>query len=334
VNRRMLAAVAAVAVIALLWGVVLLDHPGSPNAHLPALNGVPSPGAGTTPAPSTTPASPAPAATPGSPAPKLQAGLTHRRSPGGVMSGVDIEDDYVDVEDDSALASGGIAAAPVPGSGGVNPVPPAAAAPLSAFVFTAPSLGGAANFAVLGGAGVTCTASTVTGNVGSKLTVTQTPTCGIAGAISQGDATGVGAFNGFVTAFRALNALPCGTNLTGQALGGKTLAPGVYCFPGTTAGLASGVLTLNGPTSGVWVFQIGTAITTGPAQVVMAGGASACNVYWVLGTAATIGTGTRFKGNILAGSAVSFTGANSSLVGRALAQTAVTMTGTTISGCH
>ena len=53
----------------------------------------------------------------------------------------------------------------------------------------------------------------------------------------------------------------------------------------------------------------------------------------VLGTAATIGTGTTFQGNILAGSAVTFTGANSRLVGRALAQTAVTMTGTTISGC-
>jgi hypothetical protein len=213
-------------------------------------------------------------------------------------------------------------------------VPPAPAAPPPAFALTAPSLGAAANFAVLGGAGVTCTASTVTGNVGSKLTVTQTPTCGIAGAIHQGEATAVSAFNAFLTAYRALNALPCGTNLTGQALGGKTLAPGVYCFPGTTAGLTSGTLTLAGPSSGVWVFQVGTAVTTGAAQVVMAGGASACNVYWVLGTAATIGTGASFRGNILAGSAVTFTGANANLVGRALAQTAVTMTGTTISGCR
>jgi Ice-binding-like len=198
---------------------------------------------------------------------------------------------------------------------------------------TAPSLGAAATFAVLGGAGVTCTASTVTGNVGSKLTVTQTPTCTIAGAIHQGDATAGNAFGAFLNAYRALNALPCGTNLTGQALGGKTLAPGVYCFPSTTADLTTGTLTLAGPSSGVWVFQVGTAMTTSSAQVVMAGGASACHVYWVFGTAATIGTGTRFQGNILAGSAISFTGANSRLVGRALAQTAVTMTGATISGC-
>jgi hypothetical protein len=208
------------------------------------------------------------------------------------------------------------------------------AVPLTASAFNPPSLGGAGNFAVLGGAGVTCTASTVTGNVGSKLTVTRTPTCSVAGGIHHGDATAVGAFNNFLTAYTSFNALPCGPgkNLTGQPLGGKTLAPGVYCFA-TTADLTTGILTLRGPSSGVWVFKVGTGITTGTAQVVMAGGASACNVYWVLGTAATIGTSTKFQGNILAGSAVTFTGTNSSLKGRALAKTAVTMTGTTISGC-
>jgi type VI secretion system secreted protein VgrG len=59
----------------------------------------------------------------------------------------------------------------------------------------------------------------------------------------------------------------------------------------------------------------------------MASGGQACNVYWVVGTAATIGTGSKFQGNILAGSAVTFSGTGSSLVGRALAKTAVTMTG-------
>lgn len=208
--------------------------------------------------------------------------------------------------------------------------------PLSAFAAT-PSLGAAANFAVLGGAGVTCTASSVTGNVGSKLTVTQTPTCSISGNIHQGDATAVTAFNNFVTAYTNFNLLPCpaANNLTSKGdLGGQTLGPGVYCFPNTTAALSTGILTLNGSASDVWVFQVGTGITTaGPGQVVVAGGASACNVYWVVGTAATIGTGTKFLGNILAGSAVTFTGTGSSLAGRALAKTAVTMTGTTITGC-
>jgi hypothetical protein len=208
--------------------------------------------------------------------------------------------------------------------------------PSFALLASAPSLGRAANFVVLGGAGVTCTSSAVTGAVGSKLTVTNNPPlCNITGAIHQGDATAIGAFDDFSTAYTKFNALPCdpANNLTGQELGGQTLAPGVYCFS-STADLTTGILTLQGPASGIWVFQIGTGITTGTAQVVMTGGATACNVYWVLGTAATIGTGMKFQGTILAGSAVTFSGANSSLVGRALAKTAVTMTGTTITGCN
>jgi hypothetical protein len=208
-----------------------------------------------------------------------------------------------------------------------------AAAPLSAYASTsAPFLGGAAKFVVLGGAGVTCTKSSVgLGAVGSKLTVTKTTTCTIAGAIHAGDATAVAAFNAFSTAYTALKAKTCppANHLTGQALGGKTLAPGVYCF-NSTAGLTNGILTLAGPSSGVWVIQVGTGLTTATSQVVMASGGQACNVYWALGTTGTIGTGSKFKGNILAGSAVTFSGTGSSLVGRALAKTAVTMTGSNL----
>ena len=207
------------------------------------------------------------------------------------------------------------------------------AAPLSASAVTRPPfLGAAAKFVVLGGAGVTCTKSTVgLGAVGSKLTVTKTATCSIAGAIHQGDATAVAGFNAFSTAYSALKAKTCppANNLTGQALGGKTLAPGVYCF-NKGAGLTTGILTLAGPSSGVWVFQVGTGITTGTAKVVMASGGQACNVYWALGTTATIGTGAHLRGNFLAGSAVNFTGTNSSLVGRALAMTGVALTGTSV----
>jgi type VI secretion system secreted protein VgrG len=205
------------------------------------------------------------------------------------------------------------------------------AAPLSAHASSsAPFLGAAAKFVVLGGAGVTCTKSSVgLGAVGSKLTVTKTATCTIAGAVHAGDATAMTAFGAFSTAYLALKAKTCppANNLTGQALGGKTLVPGVYCF-NTTAGLTSGTLTLAGPSAGVWVFQVGSGLTTGTAQVVMAGGGQACNVYWALGTLGTIGTGSKFKGNILAGSGVAFTGTGSRMVGRALAKTSVTMTGT------
>ena len=81
----------------------------------------------------------------------------------------------------------------------------ALAAPLAA---TAPALGTAANFVVLGGAGVTCTDSTITGVVGSLLTVIPTPTCNIVGPIHQGDATAIQAFNDFSVAYLELAAVP------------------------------------------------------------------------------------------------------------------------------
>ena len=201
------------------------------------------------------------------------------------------------------------------------------------------SLGAASNFAVLGGAGVTCTGSAVNGDVGSLLTVTGFPPptpalCTLVGTVHAADAAATAAFHDFLRAHDALDAMTCNAqhNLTGQPLGGMTLAPGVYCF-NSTAALTTGTLTLDarGNSNAVWVFQVETAITTGTASVVMANGGQACNVFWELGTAATIGTGTAFLGNVLAGSAITFSGTNSSLVGRALAVTAVTMTGTNIS---
>ena len=204
----------------------------------------------------------------------------------------------------------------------------------------APSLGTASNFVVLGGAGVTCTASAVSGDVGSLVTVTGFPTpapalCTLAGTVHSVDAAATTAFADFAVAYDALAAMPCdaANNLTGQALAGKTLAPGVYCFPSTTANLTAGTLTLDagGDANAVWVIQVGTAITTGSASVAMINGGQQQNVFWQLGTAATIGTDTAFAGNILAGSAITFTGANATLVGRALAKTAVTMTGADLS---
>ena len=204
---------------------------------------------------------------------------------------------------------------------------------LTAFAADVPSLGTAAGFTALGGAGVACTNSNVAGLVGSSLTVTQTPSCSIA-AIDAGDTVATTAVADFGVAYGVVAAMTCdpANNLTGQELGGMTLPPNVYCF-NTTADLTSGTLTLDGPADGIWIFQIGTGITTATTSVVMAGGGQPCNVFWETGTAATIGEGTAFQGNILAGSAVSFTGASSSLVGRALAKTAVTMTGANISGC-
>lgn len=202
------------------------------------------------------------------------------------------------------------------------------AAPI-AWAATAPDLGTAAGFSVLGGAGVTCTDSTITGAVGSLLTVTPSATCTITGPVHAGDAVAIAANSDFLLAYDELTLQTCDTYLTGD-LGGMTLSPGVYCISGT--GLLTSKLTLNGPSNGIWIFKAATDLTPIGGSVVMAGGGQACNVYWQTGTALSLDA-TQFLGNILAGSAVTFTGVGSSLVGRALAKTAVTMTGASVIGC-
>ena len=134
------------------------------------------------------------------------------------------------------------------------------------------------------------------------------------------------------TAYGALAAAVCEHDLTGQGLGGQTLAPGVYCFD-TTVGV-TGALTLDagGDASASWIFQMGTAIATATnASVVMAGGGKPGNVFWKVGSSATIGTATAFKGNLLAYATVTLV-SGSSIVGRALAlNAAVTLDNNSIS---
>jgi hypothetical protein len=105
-------------------------------------------------------------------------------------------------------------------------------------------------------------------------------------------------------------------------LGGQTLTTGVYSAA-AAQGL-TGDLTLNGSPTDVWIFQIGTALTVA-GRVLFTGGAQASNVFWNLGSSATIGVGSVMAGNIMALASVTLaTGA--SLNGRALASTgAVTM---------
>ena len=200
----------------------------------------------------------------------------------------------------------------------------------SVFAQTAPSLGTASDFSVLGGAGVTCTDSTIGGAVGSLLTVSPTATCSINGAIDEGDATASQANIDFLSAYQQVADMVCPTdtahNISGN-LGGLTLTPGFYCISGV--GLLTSQLTLNGPSDAVWIFKAESSLTPIGGSVVMAGGGNACNVYWQTGTAVSLDA-TQFVGNVLAGSAITFTGVGSSLSGRALAKTAVTTTGTSI----
>lgn len=97
------------------------------------------------------------------------------------------------------------------------------------------------------------------------------------------------------------------TSLTGD-LGGMILGPGVYAYSSSAA--LTGILTLSGTNSSTdaWYFQIHSTLTTASnASVVLRNGAQGCNVYWQVGSSATIGTGTAFVGNILAAISITAT---------------------------
>jgi hypothetical protein len=194
-----------------------------------------------------------------------------------------------------------------------------------------PSLGRATSFVVLGGSTVTNTGATaITGDLGVSspgVSVTGFPPGTMArGAQHVGDPAANQAQADAQSAYAVLAGKPCTTPLTGQDLGGKSLAPGVYCF--TSSAQLTGRLVLDGRGKGdnaVWIFQIASTLTTATnSSVVMSKGGRAGNVFWQVGSGATLGTGTAFAGNILAYSSITMNTA-SNLSGRALAREAVTM---------
>ncbi|HEY3195530.1 MAG TPA: ice-binding family protein [Candidatus Dormibacteraeota bacterium] len=194
--------------------------------------------------------------------------------------------------------------------------------PATALAATDPGLGGAGNFAVLAGTTVTNTGpSWITGQLGVApgSAVTGFPP-GTSGVQHKGDSVATTAQTNLSAAYTNAAAQPCpgSNNFTGVNLGGKTLVPGVYCQ--TTAPSLTGTLTLNG--SGVYIFQIGsTLVTASGARVHLIGGAQPCQIFWVVGSSATIATSTTFVGTIMALTAIAMqTGAT--LNGRALARNA------------
>jgi len=210
---------------------------------------------------------------------------------------------------------------------------------------SAPSLGAASTFSVLGGQAVTCTDSIITGDVGVSPTPAFTNTaCTIVGGTPPAtDAAAALARTAFLSAYNALGLVPCSQTISPAAFTGNVpalgpLAPGVYCFPAGVT-FTNTTLTLDGSTNpnGIWIFKVGAALTGSGFHVVMANGAQACNVFWSVGAAVTLSTSTLpplFQGNILAGNAAggSVTITGGSLIGRVLANVAITMTGTNIHG--
>ncbi len=165
------------------------------------------------------------------------------------------------------------------------------------------TLGTAASFAILAGSGITNTGpTTITGNVGTFPTTTETGfgSVTIIGTNHMGDAVTQGAKNDLTTAYNdAAGRVPF-TVVAGD-LGGQTLAPGVY-HSASSLGL-TGTLTLDaqGDPNAVFIFQMGSTLTTASASnILLINGAQACNVFWQVGSSATLGTNSNFVGTILA----------------------------------
>jgi len=174
---------------------------------------------------------------------------------------------------------------------------------------------------------VTCTDSSIMGNIGSsgaRSAVVKTR-CSISGQIvAPVTPTVLAQFN---NQFDKIGNRTCQKQLAGT-LAGVVLKPGVYCFPAGAS--LTGTVTLEGSATAVWVIKVNGALTGKSFSMVMAGRAKPCNVY-MESLGATTMTSSNAKGNIFAGQAITMTGG--SLVGRVFAKKAVTLTDIAVTGC-
>ena len=230
------------------------------------------------------------------------------------------------------------------------------------------ALGGAANFGAFGGAaGVTNQGinTVVNGNLGSTAACTLITGFHDALHVYTQTPLNIGAVNGAIdcappapgtpatmaiatqaradaqTAYNNLAAMPSGSDPGAGQLGGITLLPGTYTSALGTFDITTGDLTLDaqGDANAMWVFQSASALTVGlpatPRHVLLINGASARNVYWQVGSAARIETGSLMVGTIIAPAGVTVSTAGqtiqTTLIGRAIGLTAsVTLVNTTI----
>lgn len=183
---------------------------------------------------------------------------------------------------------------------------------------------------IMAGASVTC----ITGGIiNADVSISPGNTlngfgpCVITGVTHLADAVAAQGQLELTAAYNQLAGMPCPpANVIAADLGGTTKPAGVYCS-GSGIGV-TGTLTLNGggDPNALFVFQAGTALTTA-GNVVLINGAQAKNVYWQVGTSATIGTASQWQGNILALTSITLVD-NATLLGRALARNGSVTLGT------
>jgi hypothetical protein len=196
-------------------------------------------------------------------------------------------------------------------------------------------LGGAGAFAVLAGSTITNTGATaLTGDLGISPGAARTgfPPGTLTGTKQLGNVASAAGMTDLTTAYNdAAGRVQSPVTVAGN-LGGLTLPPGLYKSTSSLA-ISSGDLTLDaqGDPNAVFIFQMASTLTTTSGRkVILSGGAKSTNVFWQVGSSATLGTTSVFKGTIMANQSITLaTGAT--LNGRALARIgAVTLAGNAV----
>jgi hypothetical protein len=190
------------------------------------------------------------------------------------------------------------------------------------------NFGTAAINGIMAGASVTCsgtgviqaTSGTANISISPGSTINGFPPCTFSGTTHLGDAIALADQNILTAAYNTLAGQPCPAqnNFGTLDLNGKTLLPGVYCSG--TSQLVTGTLTLDGggDQNATFVFQAGSTLTTNGANLVLINGAKPQNVYWQVGSSATLNA-SAWQGNIVALTSITLN-VNSTLLGRALAR--------------
>jgi len=204
---------------------------------------------------------------------------------------------------------------------------------LLALIFGAPIsaragvvLGTANDFAILANTGVTNTGTSVIDggdigvNVGSTIIGFPPGVLTPPYTTHVGDGAYLQARNDLSSAILAIEAMPWTQDLTGQDLGGMTLTPGVYRFSSSAALTGKLTLDFQNDVNAEFVFQIGSTLTTASSSSIQSiQGWDDNRVFWQVGSSATLGTSTDFKGNILALTSITLTTGATILDGSALA---------------
>jgi cell division septation protein DedD len=230
-----------------------------------------------------------------------------------------------------------------PGYAWLAVVPVAAAGAIALVVASQPAqaetapvgLGTAGGFAVLAGTTVTNTGpSRISGDLGVSpgTAVTGFPPGIVSnGTIHSADGVAAGAQSDLTTAYNDAAGRSPTANVPAFIGAGQTLIPGVYKASSSLDVGGSLTLDAGGDPNAVFIFQApSTLVTDSASDVILTNGAQACNVFWQVGSSATLGTNSAFTGSILALTSISVD-TGDTIAGRALARNgAVTLDDDTI----